>query len=54
MFNNTDHVHCKYMSSDMSKIELLQEQAYPVEDPILKRRNKRKKEAEKRKGKESN
>ena len=37
MFNNTYHVHYKYVSSDINKIELLQiqEEAYPVEDPIL-------------------
>ena len=37
MFNNTCHVHYRYMSSNITKIELsqIQEEAYLLEDPIL-------------------
>ena len=37
VFNNTYRVHYKYMSSNITKTELsqIQEEAYPLEDPIL-------------------
>ena len=37
MYNNTYHVHYKYISCDISKTELgqIQEEAYPVVDPVL-------------------
>ena len=37
MYNNTYHVHYKYISSDINKTELgqIQEEAYAVVDPVL-------------------
>ena len=35
VFNNTYRVHYKYMSSNITKTELSQIQAYPLEDPVL-------------------
>ena len=37
LFNNINRVHHKYMSSNIAKTELsqIQEEAYPLEDPIL-------------------
>ena len=38
MYNNTYHVHYKYISCDISKTELgqIQEEAYPVIDPVYR------------------